>query len=207
MIGICQEKFSMTYDKDSLLLSETTRRINNALRDRIIMPHSADSLRLEILSVDALYLHHLLQGVIDDLDSLYNATIELENKYAEREMLLYRGILPSILVIPDDYISPEERRWQAEEEASKRVNETISILLKNHPRPFFKRFFSSSSPNYSGKEYGLQGRAIPQRGGLYYIYIPAAPNTPYNTYGTNKYQPLYRLEYSEKSRRYEEVKD
>lgn len=199
----------MTYDEDSLLLSETTRFINNALRDRIINPHSADSLRLVIISEDAHSLPLLLQGVIDDLDSLYEATLELENKYAERQMFLYREMLPSILVIPDDYISPEERRRQAEEDAAKRVNETVSILLKNHPRPFFMRLFSSSSPSYSGKEYGLQGRAIPQRGGLYYIYIPAAPSTPSSFYGTNKYQPLYRLEYDEKSRRYryKEVKE
>ena len=169
--------------RDERLMAETNLFIDNALRDGIIDWHAADSLHvLTGLAAEDRVNIGVLKGIMDDLDSLYDASIRTVNEYADQSMVFYKGMLPSILSVPDDYLSPEERRHKEEMEAARRVKESMASTFKAEEMSPFLKWVSRIGKVAFRNDYGLSGKAIPQKGGLYYIYIPAGqpqPSSPY----------------------------
>ena len=109
---------------ENRLRAETGLLIQNALRDGVISSSEADSLQriAQYSAGDGVSLT-VLRGIIQDLDSLYDASMKSVNTYFEESMTYYRvsSILPSILEIPEEFLSPEERRARTEQEARRRV--------------------------------------------------------------------------------------
>ena len=179
-----QSRDSLTMQEDRLRI-ETDLFIRNALRDGIVSGSEADSLyRIShFIAGDGVSLT-VLRGIIQDIDSLYDASMKSANSYFEESMAYYRtsGILPSLLEIPEEYLSPRERRARLEQEAEQRVKASMAQTFEAERPSTFVQYIIKYSEVFFHNDYGLAGKAIPQRGGLYYIYIPPMPPTPSTPY-------------------------
>lgn len=178
-----QSRDSLAMQEDRLL-AETGLFIRNALRDGMIVVSEADSLqRIAQYSAGDGVRMTVLRGIIQDLDRLYDASMKIVNTYYEENMTCCKisGILPSILEIPEEYLSPQERRARIEQDARRMVMASMSSTFEaERPSPLIEYIIKYSTVFFHN-DYGLAGKAIPQRGGLYYIYIPPGrpdPDTP-----------------------------
>jgi hypothetical protein len=106
-----------------------------------------------------------------DTDSLQRLT---------ESVIRYRvsRLIPSILDIPMEYLSPEQRRAKIERDAALRVSASMAMTFEAEKPPLLIQYIIKYSNYLFHNDYGLAGKAIPQRGGLYYIYIPAQPYRP-----------------------------
>ena len=89
-----------------------------------------------------------------------------------------RRLIPTILDIPMEYMSPEQRRAKIERDAALRVSASMAKTFEAEKPPLLIQYIIKYSNYLFHNDYGLAGKAIPQRGGLYYIYIPAQPYRP-----------------------------
>ena len=163
------------------LREETDLFIRNALRDGIISSPDADSLQriTQYSAGDGVSLT-VLRGIIQDLDSLYDASMKDVNTYYEESMTFYRvsGMLPSILEIPEELLSPRERRARIEQDATRTVMTSMANTFGAEKPSRLVEYIIKFSNVFFHNDYGLAGKAIPQRGGLYYIYVPPMPPQP-----------------------------
>lgn len=179
--GQSRDSLAMLEDR---LREETDLFIRNAQRDGILSGPEADSL-LQISQYsagDGVSLA-VLRGIIQDLDSLYDASMKAVDTYYEESLTYYRvsGMLPSILEIPEEYMSPRERRARIEQDATRRVITSMSNTFEAEKPSTLVEYIIKFSNVFFHNDYGLAGKAIPQRGGLYYIYVPPGrpdPNYP-----------------------------
>ena len=180
--GQSRDSVAMLEDR---LREETDLFIRNALRDGILSCSEADSLKriAQLQAGDGVSLN-VLNGIIHNLDSLYDASMKSVNTYYEESMAYYQvsGMLPSILAIPEDNLSPMERRARIEQDATRRIITWMSNTFEAEKPSSLVEYIIKFSNVFFHNDYGLAGKAIPQRGGLYYIYIPPMPPTPSTPY-------------------------
>ena len=120
--------------QEDRLREETDLFIRNALRDGILSGSEADSLqRLTQYSAGDGVTLTVLSGIIHDIDSLYDASMKNVNTYYERDLAYYRvsGMLPSILEIPEEYMSPRDRRARLDWEAERRVKTSMARTFES----------------------------------------------------------------------------
>lgn len=175
-----QGRDSLAMQEDRLR-EETDLFIRNALRDGILSGSEADSQqRLTQYSAGDGVTLTVLSGIIHDIDSLYDASMKNVNTYYERDLAYYRvsGMLPSILEIPEEYMSPRDRRARLDWEAERRVKTSMARTFESERPSTLVEYIIKYSTVFFHNDYGLAGKAIPQQGGLYYIYVPPGRPDP-----------------------------
>ena len=158
----------------SLLADENNRYIRMALSDGIISDRQADSLRrITSSSVErpAGLGIDLLMQVREYLDLEYEREISraMANEYAlVQHFYSAKSMLPSVLKIPDDYVSPEERESIRQETAMKQLAESIARDFEREKLPAWQvwwgnhiRLFFGSKAWFKGKSTYFNGQFVP----------------------------------------------
>ena len=168
--------------REALLADEAERYVAMALRDGVIGERDADSLRqrCRIQTGDGIRIV-ALREIMETIDDLYDSAFSLQNERAVAfwlEKSMRSRMLPRILVVPAEMLSPRERRQMHEVAAIRRVNDDIAkVVALPELTPlddFFRhvaRYFFNHHPENYGKE-------IPMNGGIYTIRVPEMPHLP-----------------------------
>ena len=168
--------------REALLADEAERYVAMALREGLIGERDADSLRHQcrIQSGDGIRIV-ALREVMETIDDLYDSVSFLQKEPAVAfwlEKTMHSRMLPRILVVPAEMLSPRERRQMQEVAAIRRVNDDIAkavALPELSPMDDFFRHVARYFFNHHPENYGKE---IPMNGGIYTIRVPEMPHLP-----------------------------
>lgn len=165
----------------SLLADENNRYIQIAQHDGILTTNQADSLRkissgsIEKpinLGID------LLMQVRDYIDSEYEKkmSMDIANEYANNQYLYSaKSMLPKVLSIPDDYVSPEEREQQKMDLAMEQLAVSLANDFEREKMPAWQVWWRKYLRIFFGDRGYLKGKSTFFNG--QYIPVPA-DNSP-----------------------------
>ncbi|MBQ6298954.1 MAG: hypothetical protein IJK79_01040 [Bacteroidales bacterium] len=181
--------------REALLTDEAERYVAMALRDGLIGEWDADSLRQKcrIQAGDGVRIV-ALREVMDTIDDLYDSAFSLQKEPAVARRLdksMFSRMLPGILMVPEEMLSPRERRQIQEVGTIRRVNDDNAKAVALPDLSPLDEFFLHIARYFFNHHPEDYGKVIPMNGGIYTIRVPERPHLPggkeltSNTYETN----------------------
>lgn len=155
-----------------LLLQENERYIKIAQADHILTARQADSLR-EISSgaaeKPARIGMDILQQIRDYIDAEYEKQMRVINESVmDQPYVSRRSLLPSVLSIPEDFVSPEEREYENRKKAMASLAESVARHFEGEELPAWQKWMQKHFPIFfgdraffKGKTFLLNGQSIP----------------------------------------------
>ena len=123
--------------KEALLRKEALTLADKALNDKVVTKPQYDSLLTMITALSGPEVDIRIDGlraIIDKIDSDYDASMRLANSYVSEVLTFGDSPLPAVLDIPDEYVSPEERRRVIELVATMNVKHAVAVNMTDYAK-------------------------------------------------------------------------
>lgn len=158
--------------RERLLLRENDRYIRMAQLDGVLSATQADSLRKISSGIAEKPLQvgiDLLMQIRDYIDSGYDEMMRIvDEPLVEEYYYSANRMLPSVLKIPDDFVSPEEREAEHQRIAMEQMAESMARDFEKEKIPewqiwlhrFFPIFFGDPS-RLKGESTYFNGQSVP----------------------------------------------
>ena len=168
--------------REALLTDEAERYVAMALRDGLIGERDADSLRQKCrIQADDGVRIVALRKVMETIDDLYDSAFSLQKEPAVARRLdksMFSRMLPGILMVPEEMLSPREQRQIQEVGTIRRVNDDIAKAVALPDLSPLDEFFLHIARYFFNHHPEDYGKVIPMNGGIYTIRVPERPHLP-----------------------------
>ncbi len=179
-VGLSAQEDSTEQNREHILIDDINRLGERAVRDNVI----SEDERKDIMGFvrDSLpegtnLKIRALEQIRNELDDQYEEMIRNADKLLDEADFIGNHMLPEILYVPDDYVSPEEKRRQIEQAAVSAAGRNMKEILKYvKPLPMnpwlrtILRLIFGGSVNQRPERWDQT--IVPQMGGLYNITLP-----------------------------------
>lgn len=167
LLQIETESLAQTTDslktRAQMLVHENDRYIRRALQDGVISAAQSDSLGrvnagasekpLQVMTDIMSQLRDFLDARYEQLMKIVNDPILEEHYYSAKSML------PSILGVPKDYISPEEREYERQKLAMEQLAESLANDFEREKLPKWQIWWHKHIPLFFGNQAWFNGKA------------------------------------------------